>query len=233
MKIRIELTEKEIRDLAVAVKPAYEIDGLEHYKADFDRDLNKIAERICTDENKIVVGHGCTGTIGNNTVKFEFDSRAVEMTALYVAKTVRRFLPVINTTVRFVKSMRELIGFTRETLRSDAEEFTKKYHVAFPVEREWKLVCVEQAHAACLYERVQGSSDWTPIQWSTDWGKVEAVMDVMDLHPSYRFFADDDEDTAKAAFHAYLWGDTQQKEEEKENAPKQKAEDEFSNDLYL
>lgn len=208
MKIRFELNEKEIRDLGAAMKPMYEIDGLEHYKADFDHDLNKAVERICADDNKIVVGHGYTGTIGNNIVKFEFDSRAVEMAAQYFAKTLRRFLPVVNSTVRFVKSMRELIGFTRETLRSDAEEFTSRFNRAFPVEREWKLVTVEQAHAACLQERIEGSSEWTPIQWSTGWDKVEGAMDVMDLHPSYRFFAD--EESAKAAFHSYLLGDAQQ-----------------------
>lgn len=229
MKIRFELSEKEIRNLAVAVKPAYEIDGLEHYKADFDRDLNKVVKRICTDENQIVVGHGYKGVIGNDAVKFEFDSRAVEMMALYVAKTLRRFLPVINTTVRFVKSMKELIGFTRETLRSDAEEFTSRFNRAFPVEREWKLVTVEQAHATCLYERIVGSTEWTNIQWSIGWDKVEGAMDVMDLHPSYRFFAD--EESAKAAFHAYLRGDTQQKENE--NASKPDTENEFDNDLYL
>jgi len=229
MKIRIEMTEREIRSMSCAVKPMYEIDGLEHYKADFDHDLNKIVGRICTDDIHTVVGHGYTGNVGNNTVRFEFDSRAVEMMALYVAKTLRRFLPVINTTVRFVKSMRELIGFTRETIRSDAEEFTSRFNRAFPVEREWKLVTVEQAHAACLYERIVGSTEWTNIQWTTDWQKVDDVMDVMDLHPSYRFFAD--EESAKAAFHAYLRGDTQQKE--KENAPKQETEEEIDNDLYL
>lgn len=229
MKIRIEMNESEIRSMSCAVKPMYEIDGLEHYKADFDHDLNKIVGRICTDDIHTVVGHGYTGNVGNNTVRFEFDSRAVEMMALYVAKTLRRFLPVINTTVRFVKSMKELIGFTRETLRSDAEEFTSRFNRAFPVEREWKLVTVEQAHAACLYERIVGSTEWTNIQWTTDWQKVDDVMDVMDLHPSYRFFAD--EESAKAAFHAYLRGDTQQKENE--NASKPDTEDEFDNDLYL
>lgn len=231
MKIRIEMNESEIRSMSIALKPMYEIDGLEHYKADFDHDLNKIIERVCTDENKIVVGHGYTGTVGNNTVRFEFDSRAVEMKALYVAKTLRRFLPVINTTVRFVKSMKELIGLTRETLRSDAEEFTSRFNRAFPVEREWKLVTVEQAHAACLQERIEGSTEWTPIQWTMGWKKVDDVMDVMDLHPAYQFFSS--EEAAKAAFHAFLQGNAQQKEEEKENAPKQEAEDEFSNDLYL
>lgn len=229
MKIRFELTEKEIRSLAVAIKPMYEIDGLEHYKADFDHDLNKIVGRICTDDIRTVVGHGYTGNVGNNTVRFEFDSRAVEMMALYAAKTVRRFLPVINTTVRFVKSMKELIGFTRETLRSDAEEFTSRFNRAFPVEREWKLVTVEQAHAACLQERITGSSEWTPIQWSIGWDAIERAMDVVDFHPAYRFFAD--EESAKAAFHAYLRGDAQQKE--KENASKPDTEDEFDNDLYL
>lgn len=229
MKIRIEMNESEIRSMSCAMKPMYEIDGLEHYKADFDHDLNKIIKRVCSDDNNIVVGHGYKGIIGSNAVKFEFDSRAVEMTALYVAKVMRRFLPVVNSTIRFVKSMRELIGFTRETLRSDAEEFTSRFNRAFPVEREWKLVTVEQAHAACLQERITGSSEWTPIQWSTGWDKVEGAMDVMDLHPSYRFFAD--EESAKAVFHAYLRGDTQQKE--KEYDPKQEAEDEFSNDLYL
>lgn len=202
MKIRIELSEKEIRDLAVSVKPMCEIDGLEKYKADFDRDLNKIVERICSKENNIVVGHGYRGTVGNNAVRVEIDSRAVEMTALYVAKVLRRVNPVINSVIRFVKSMRELIGFTRETIRSDAEEFTSRFNRAFPVEREWKLVTVEQAHAACLYERVVGSTEWTNIQWTTDWQKVDDVMNVMDLHPSYRFFTD--EDTAKAAFHEFL-----------------------------
>lgn len=229
MKIRIEMNESEIRSMGCAMKPAYEIDGLEQYKADFDHDLNKIVGRICTDDIHTVVGHGYTGNVGNNTVRFEFDSRAVEMMALYVAKTLRRFLPVINTTVRFVKSMKELIGFTRETLRSDAEEFTSRFNRAFPVEREWKLVTVEQAHAACLYERIVGSTEWTNIQWTTDWQKVDDVMDVMDLHPSYRFFAD--EESAKAAFHAYLRGDTQQKENE--NASKPDTEEEIDNDLYL
>lgn len=229
MKIRIEMNESEIRSMSCAVKPMYEIDGLEHYKADFDHDLNKIVGRICTDDIHTVVGHGYTGNVGNNTVRFEFDSRAVEMMALYVAKTLRRFLPVINTTVRFVKSMKELIGFTRETLRSDAEKFTSRFNRAFPVEREWKLVTVEQAHAACLYERIVGSTEWTNIQWTTDWQKVDDVMDVMDLHPSYRFFAD--EESAKAAFHAYLRGDTQQKENE--NASKPDTEEEIDNDLYL
>lgn len=229
MKIRFELTEKEIRSLAVAIKPMYEIDGLEHYKADFDHDLNKIVGRICTDDIHTVVGHGYTGNVGNNTVRFEFDSRAVEMMALYVAKTLRRFLPVINTTVRFVKSMKELINFTGEALKADANEFTKRFDRAFPVEREWRLVTVEQAHAACLYERIVGSSEWTNIQWTTDWQKVDDVMDVMDLHPSYRFFAD--EESAKAAFHAFLQGNAQQKENE--NASKPDTEDEFDNDLYL
>lgn len=229
MKIRIELSEKEIRDLAVSVKPMCEIDGLEKYKADFDRDLNKIVERICSKENNIVVGHGYRGTVGNDAVRFEFDSKAVEMTALYVAKVLRRVNPVINSVIRFVKSMRELIGFTRETIRSDAEEFTSRFNRAFPVEREWKLVTVEQAHAACLYERVEGSTEWTNIQWTTGWQKVDDVMDVMDLHPSYRFFAD--EESAKAAFHAFLRGDAQQTE--KENAPKQETEEEIDNDLYL
>lgn len=94
MKIRIEMNESEIRSMSCAVKPMYEIDGLEHYKADFDHDLNKIVGRICTDDIHTVVGHGYTGNVGNNTVRFEFDSRAVEMMALYVAKTLRRFLPV-------------------------------------------------------------------------------------------------------------------------------------------
>ena len=212
MKIRIELSEKEIRDLAVSVKPMCEIDGLEKYKADFDRDLNKIVERICSKENNIVVGHGYRGTVGNDAVRFEFDSKAVEMMALYVAKTLRRFLPVINTTVRFVKSMKELINFTGEALKADANEFTKRFDQAFPVEREWRLITVQQAHAACLYERIAGSSEWTNIQWSTGWQKVHDVMDVMDPHPSYQFFAD--EESAKAAFHAFLRGDAQQDQQE-------------------
>ena len=99
------------------------------------------------------------------------------------------------------------------------------------MEREWKLVSVQQAHAACLYERVTGSTEWCPIQWTTGWSKIEKVMDVMDVHPAYQFFSS--EESAKDAFHSYLLGDAQQKEEEKENAPKQEAEDEFSNDLYL
>lgn len=73
---------------------------------------------------------------------------------------------------------------------------------------------MEQAHAACLYERIVGSSEWTNIQWSTGWQKVDDVMDVMDLHPSYRFFAD--EESAKAAFHAFLQGDAQQEQTESE-----------------
>lgn len=231
MKIRIEMNESEIRSMGAAMKPMYEIDGLEHYKADFDHDLNKVVERVCSDDNNIVVGHGYKGIIGSNAVRFEFDSKAVEMTALYVAKVMRRFLPVVNSTIRFVKSMKELIGFTRETLRSDAEEFTSHFNRAFPVEREWKLVTVEQAHAACLYERIEGSSEWNPIQWTLGWSKIEKVMDVMDVHPAYQFFSS--EEAAKEAFHSYLLGDAQQKEEEKENAPKQEAEDEFSNDLYL
>lgn len=222
MKIRVELSEKEIRDMAVAIKPMYEIDGLEHYKVDLDRDTNKIVERVCADDNKIIVGHGYRGIVGSNAVKFEFDSRAVEMTALYAAKLMRRILPVINTTIRFVKSMRELIGFTNETLKVDANEFTKRFDRAFPVEREWRLISVEQAHAACLYERITGSSDWTPIQWSTGWNKVESAMDVIDLHPAYSFF--DNEEAAKAAFHTFLLGDAQ---------PKQEQVDEFNNDLYL
>lgn len=217
MKIRFELSEKEIRDMGIALKPMYEIDGLERYKADFDHDLNKIVGRICTDDIHTVVGHGYKGVVGNGAVRFEFDSRAVEMMALYVAKTIRRFNPLINSVIRFAKSMRELIGFTRETLRSDAEEFTSRFNRAFPVEREWKLICIEQAHAACLYERIVGSSDWTPIQWTTGWSKIEKVMDVMDVHPAYRFFSS--EEDAKAAFHAYLLGDAQQKETE--NAPTQ------------
>lgn len=209
MKIRIELNEKEIRSMGCAMKPMYEIDGLEHRKAGFDHDLNKIVERICTDDIRTVVGHGYTGNVGNNTVRFEFDSKAVEMMALYVAKTLRRFLPVINTTVRFVKSMKELINFTGEALKADANEFTKRFDQAFPVEREWRLITVQQAHAACLYERIAGSSEWTNIQWSTGWQKVH---DVMDLHPSYQFFAD--EESAKAAFHAFLRGDAQQDQQE-------------------
>ena len=229
MKIRIELTEKEIRNLAMAVKPVYEIDGLEEREVEGDRNMKKLIERVCSDDNNIVVGHGYKGIIGSNAVKFEFDSRAVEMAAQYFAKTLRRFNPLINATIRFVKSMKELVGITGETLRSDAEEFTKKYNDAFPVEREWKLVTVEQAHAACLYERIDGSTEWTNIQWTTGWQKVDDVMDVMDLHPSYRFFAD--EESAKAAFHAFLRGDAQQTE--KENAPKQETEEEIDNDLYL
>lgn len=223
MKIRIEMTEKELRNLAVVTKPMYEIDGLEHYEADFNRNLNKVVERVCAIDNKVVIGHGYKGIIGSNAVRFDFDSRAVEMTALYVAKVMRRFLPVINTTVRFVKSMRDLIGFTRETLKTDANEFTKRFDRAFPVEREWRLISVEQAHAACLYERISGSSDWTPIQWSTDWHKVEDAMDVIDLQPVYKYFAD--EEAAKAAFHTFLLDDAQPKE----NAPKQDDD----NDLYL
>ena len=212
MKIRIELNEKEIRDLAMAVKPAYEIDGLEKYETDFDHDLNKIVERICTDDIRTVVGHGYTGNVGNNTVRFEFDSRAVEMMARYVAKTIRRFNPLINSVIRFAKSMKELVGITGEALKADANEFTKHFERAFPIEREWRLITVEQAHAACLQERIEGSSEWTPIQWSTGWQKVDDVMDVMDLHPSYRFFAD--EESAKAAFHAFLQGNAQQDQQD-------------------
>ena len=230
MKIRFEMSESEIRSMSIALKPMYEIDGLERYKADLERDTNKVVERICSKENNIVVGHGYRGTVGNDAVRFEFDSKAVEMMALYVAKTLRRFLPVINTTVRFVKSMRELIGFTRETIRSDAEEFTSRFNRAFPVEREWKMISVRQAHAACLYERIVGSTEWTPIQWSTGWQKVEAAMDVMDLSPWYSFFTE--EDAAKAAFHEFL----QEQDDAQQNAPKPEVkttEDEFDNDLYL
>ena len=99
------------------------------------------------------------------------------------------------------------------------------------MEREWKLVTVQQAHAACLYERVTGSTEWCPIQWTMGWKKVDDVMDVMDLHPAYQFFSS--EEAAKEAFHTFLQGKAQQKEEEKENAPKQETEDEFSNDLYM
>ena len=208
MKIRIELNEKEIRSMGAAMKPLYEIDGLERYEADFDHDLNKVVERVCSDDNNIVVGHGYKGVIGSNAVKFEFDSRAVKMAAQYFAKTLRRFNPLINSVIRFAKSMKELVGITGETLRSDAEEFTKKYNTAFPVEREWRLITVEQAHAACLYERIEGSSEWTPIQWTTDWKKVDDVMNVMDLHLAYQFFTD--EETAKETFHAFLRGDAQQ-----------------------
>lgn len=211
MKIRIELNEKEIRDLGCAMKPMHEIDGLEHYKADLERDTNKVVERICSKENNIVVGHGYRGTVGNNTVKFEFDSRAVEMAAQYFTKTLRRFLPVVNSTIRFVKSMRELIGFTRETLRSDAEEFTSRFNRAFPVEREWKMISVRQAHVACLYERIVGSTEWSPIQWTTGWSKIEEVMDVMDISPWYSFF--NHEDAAKAAFHEFLQQDDAQQEQ--------------------
>ena len=212
MKIRIELTEKEIRSMGAAMKPLYEIDGLEEREVEGDRNMKKLIERVCSDDNNIVVGHGYKGIIGSNAVKFEFDSRAVEMAAQYFAKTLRRFNPLINATIRFVKSMKELVGITGETLRSDAEEFTKKYNDAFPVEREWKLVTVEQAHAACLYERIEGSTEWTNIQWTTGWQKVDDVMDVMDLHPAYRFFAD--EESAKAAFRAFLQGNTQQDQQE-------------------
>ena len=206
MKIRIEMTEKEIRDMSIAIKPLYEIDGLEEHEVEGDRNMKKLVNRICADENCIVVGHGYTGTVGNGTIKFNIDGNAIEMAARYVAKTLRRFNPLINSTIRFIKSMKELVGITGETLRSDAEEFTKMYNTAFPVEREWRLISVEQAHAACLYERIVGSTEWTNIQWSTGWEKVEAAMDVMDLHPSYQFFAD--EESAKAAFHAFLQGQT-------------------------
>lgn len=212
MKIRIEMSESEIRSLSMAVKPMYEIDGLEEREVEGDRNMKKLIERVCSDDNNIVVGHGYKGIIGSNAVKFEFDSRAVEMAARYFAKTLRRFNPLINATIRFVKSMKELVGITGETLRSDAEEFTKKYNDAFPVEREWKLVTVEQAHAACLYERVTGSTEWTNIQWTTGWQKVDDVMDVMDLHPAYHFFAD--EESAKAAFHAFLQGNAQQEQQD-------------------
>lgn len=231
MKIRIELTEKEIRNLAMAIKPVYEIDGLEHYETDFSRNVNKLVERICADENHCITGAGYTSIVGNNAVRINIDSKAVDMVSTFYNKLARRFVPVVNNVVRFVKSFKELFDVTGDAVRQDAKTFWDAYNKAFPVEREWKLVTVQQAHAACLYERVTGSTEWCPIQWTTGWSKIEKVMDVMDVHPAYQFISS--EESAKDAFHSYLLGDAQQKEEEKENAPKQEVEDEFNNDLYL
>ena len=231
MKIRIELTEKEIRNLAMAVKPVYEIDGLEKYETDFSRNVNKLVERICADENHCITGAGYTSIVGNNAVRINIDSKAVDMVSTFYNKLARRFVPVVNNVVRFVKSFKELFDVTGDAVRQDAKTFWDAYNKAFPVEREWKMISVRQAHAACLYERVTGSTEWCPIQWTTGWSKIEKVMDVMDVHPAYQFFSS--EEAAKAAFHAFLLGDAQPKEEEKEHDPKQEAEDEFSNDLYL
>lgn len=231
MKIRIELTEKEIRNLAMAIIPVYEIDDLEHYETDFSRNVNKLVERICADENHCITGAGYTSIVGNNAVRINIDSKAVDMVSTFYNKLARRFVPVVNNVVRFVKSFKELFDVTGDAVRQDAKMFWDAYNKAFPVEREWKMISVRQAHAACLYERVTGSTEWCPIQWTTGWSKIEKVMDVMDVHPAYQFFSS--EESAKDAFHSYLLGDAQQKEEEKENAPKQEAEDEFSNDLYF
>ena len=229
MKIRIELTEKEIRNLAMAVKPVYEIDGLEHHETDFSRNVNKLVEHICADENHCITGAGYTSIVGNNAVRINIDSKAVDMVSTFYNKLARRFVPVVNNVVRFVKSFKELFDVTGDAVRQDAKTFWDAYNKAFPVEREWKLVTVQQAHAACLYERVTGSTEWCPIQWTMGWKKVDDVMDVMDLHPAYQFFSS--EEAAKEAFHTFLQGKAQQKEEE--NAPKQETEDEFSNDLYM
>lgn len=223
MKIRIELTEKEIRNLAMAVKPVYEIDGLEHYETDFSRNVNKLVERICADENYCITGAGYTSIVGNNAVRINIDSKAVDMVSTFYNKLARRFVPVVNNIVRFVKSFKELFDVTGDAVRQDAKTFWDAYNKAFPVEREWKLVSVQQAHAACLYERVTGSTEWCPIQWTMGWSKIEAAMDVMDVHPWYSFFTG--EDAAKAAFHEFLLDDAQQKETEKESAPEQKSDD--------
>lgn len=223
MKIRIELTEKEIRNLAMAVKPVYEIDGLEHYETDFSRNVNKLVERICADENHCITGAGYTSIVGNNAVRINIDSKAVDMVSTFYNKLARRFVPVVNNVVRFVKSFKELFDVTGDAVRQDAKTFWDAYNKAFPVEREWKLVTVRQAHAACLYERVTGSTEWCPIQWTMGWSKIEAAMDVMDVHPWYSFFTG--EDAAKAAFHEFLLDDAQQKETEKESAPEQKSDD--------
>ena len=212
MKIRIELTEKEIRNLAMAVKPVYEIDGLEHHETDFSRNVNKLVEHICADENHCITGAGYTSIVGNNAVRINIDSKAVDMVSTFYNKLARRFVPVVNNVVRFVKSFKELFDVTGDAVRQDAKTFWDAYNKAFPVEREWKLVTVQQAHAACLYERVTGSTEWCPIQWTMGWKKVDDVMDVMDLHPSYQFFAD--EESAKAAFHAFLQGKAQQDQTE-------------------
>lgn len=238
MKIRIELSEKEIRDMAVAIKPMYEIDGFEEHEVAGDRNMKKLVKRICADENVTAVGHGYTGIVGNGVIKFNIDGNAIAMAAQYAAKTMRRFIPLINATIRFVKSMKELVGLTSETLRSDAEEFTKKYNDAFPLEREWKLVTVDSANSACLYERVNGATEWTKIMWTDQWDKVDNAMDVMDLHPSYAFF--DNEDVARNAFMGYLGHNhmadanefTPSVAQPKESSPKQE-QDEFDNDLYL
>lgn len=202
MKIRIELTEKEIRNLAVAIKPVYEIDGLEHYETDFSRNVNKLVERICADENRCITGAGYTSIVGNNAVRINIDSKAVDMIGSFYNKIARRFVPMANSLVRFVKSFKELFDVTGDAVRQDAKTFWDAYNKAFPVEREWKLVTVQQAHAACLYERVTGSTEWCPIQWTTGWSKIEKVMDVMDVSPWYSFFTE--EDAAKAAFHEFL-----------------------------
>lgn len=225
MKIRIEMTEREIRDMGMSVKPIYEIDGLEHYEADFDHNLNKIVGRICGQEDHSVAGAGYHSTFGNNVVEINVDSKAISMISTFYGKLARRFVPVVNNVIRFVKSFKELFDVTGDAVRQDSKKFWDAYDKAFQVEREWKLITVRQAHVACLYERIKGSSEWTPIQWTLGWGKIEAAMDVMDVHPWYSFF--DHEDAAKAAFHSFLLDDTQQKETEKEDAPKQ--EQEFDN----
>lgn len=240
MKIRIELTEKEIRNLAMAIKPVYEIDGLEHYETDFSRNVNKLVDRICADENHCITGAGYTSIVGNNAVRINIDSKAIDMVSTFYNKLARRFVPVMNNVVRFMKSFKELFDVTGDAVRQDAKTFWDAYNKAFPVEREWKLVTVQQAHAACLYERVTGSTEWCPIQWTTGWSKIEKVMDVMDVSPWYSFFAT--EDAAKAAFHEFLRDVSQQKEnapkqdDTQQNAPKPEVkttEDEFDNDLYL
>ena len=212
MKIRIELTEKEIRNLAMAVKPVYEIDGLEHYETDFSRNVNKLVERICADENHCITGAGYTSIVGNNAVRINIDSKVVDMVSTFYNKLARRFVPVVNNVVRFVKSFKELFDVTGDAVRQDAKTFWDAYNKAFPVEREWKLVSVQQAHAACLYERVTGSTEWCPIQWTMGWKKVDDVMDVMDLHPAYQFFSS--EEAAKEAFHTFLQGKAQQDQTE-------------------
>ena len=202
MKIRIEMNESEIRSIATVVKPVYDVDGLEKYEIDFIRNMNKIVERICGQEDHSVAGAGYRSTFGNNVVEINVDSKAISMVSRFYNKLARRFVPVVNNVVRFVKSFKEVFDVTGDAVRQDAKTFWDAYNKAFPVEREWRMISVEQAHAACLQERIQGSSDWTPIQWTLGWSKVEGAMDVMDLHPAYQFFAE--EDAAKAAFHAFL-----------------------------
>ena len=130
----------------------------------------------------------------------------------FYSKIARRFIPVVNSLVRFMKSFKELFDVTGDAVRQDAKTFWDAYNKAFPVEREWKMITVDQAHAACIYERIEGSSDWTPIRWTMGWSKIEKVMDVMDVHPAYRFFSS--EKAAKEAFHAFLQGKAQQDQTE-------------------